>query len=192
MVGASICAPLRRAGADAPLLDDGVDRIDSTNKRFYAVPSLDRRSTVVYRTATAGSKAARLWTVPGWHRAGFLADDGEHFVVGYFGGNLLNREHNKPDQVMLSFFRQGTLIRVVRLDEVIVDRAQLRRTVSHYAWGELVGFVGPRRFAVDTIEQRRLVYDVATGARVAVEPAPAYATTPGADRATPVRPRGRP
>jgi hypothetical protein len=164
----------RAASADSPFLDGAVARIDSANRAFFAAPVRDRhnrQSTVVYRVASTGQKPEQLWTMAGWQTTAWLSDDGDFLVVGYRNVNLLEVDH-APDEVMLSFYKRGAPTGVVRLNEIMPDRARLRRTVSHYAWGNFVGFVGPHRFAIETIDDRRLVYDVTTGALVAAGPAP--------------------
>ena len=61
--------------------------------------------------------------MPGWNPVSFLADDGEYLVTGYEGNNLLKHKHT-ADEVMLAFYRRGTLIKSVRLGEVIRDQAR--------------------------------------------------------------------
>jgi hypothetical protein len=47
------------ARADAPLLDDGLFRIDSNNGRFFATRGTDKNSTVVFRASgLEGRRAA--------------------------------------------------------------------------------------------------------------------------------------
>ena len=127
ILGVAPWAGVDRVWADAPILSDGEDRIDARNGAFFAIPSPDRRSTVTYRVVR-GRKAERMWTLAGWHPGAFLSDDGEYLVVGYPGVNLLALDH-EPDVVMLSFFHRAKAVGVVRLNEIIQDRAHLRRTV---------------------------------------------------------------
>jgi hypothetical protein len=92
----------------------------------------------------------------------FLTEDGEHLVVGYAGANLLDR-HYKRDQIVVSFYRHGRLLTVVRLNQIILDRTNLRASDSGVARGFFARLVDQHRFAVDTVEHRRLTYDVTTG-----------------------------
>lgn len=98
----------------------------------------------------------------GWNDASYLSDDGDYLVVGYYQ-SLLALEDNRPEVPMLKFYRRGALLRSVSLGEIIRDLKSLRRTRSHYEWGFDVGYVDLHRFAVDTIERRRLVFDVTNG-----------------------------
>jgi hypothetical protein len=98
----------------------------------------------------------------GWHDNSFLSDDGEYLTVGYVGDNLLDRDFT-ASLPMLQFYRRGKLIRSVSLGEIIENMKSLRRTASHYAWGYFRGHTALHDVAVDTIEGRRLTFDVTTG-----------------------------
>lgn len=139
---------------------------ESANKRFFATEGPKQRSTLVFRRV--GQKGhEKIWEVPEWSPALFLTDDGDYLVVGYAGANLLEH-HYKRDQVMVSFYRRGRLLNVVRLNQIMVDLKHLQVTDSGVAWGFFAGLIDHHRFAVDTVEHRRLIYDVTTGALVDV------------------------
>jgi hypothetical protein len=101
----------------------------------------------------------------GWPFVAFLSDDGEYLVTAYAWGDLLERTY-RPDEVMLTFYKRGQLIRSIRLNQLLRDTRHVYRTASHYFWGHLDGFSDLHWFAVDTVEQRRFVFDVTTGAVV--------------------------
>jgi len=52
---------------------------------------------------------------------------------------------------------------VVSLNEIILDRRRLEVSDSGVQWGFFVGLIGPTKFALDTVERRRLIFDIATG-----------------------------
>ncbi len=120
------------------------------------------RGTTVFRQ-TDGNHAV-LWKMPGWFRVAFVADDGQHLVTGYDGWNLLVRRD--PDETMLNFWNEGHLLRSVRLRELLPDLDRLERTVSHWYWGNYVGFDSYGQFVVETVDGKRHRYDVSTGERV--------------------------
>jgi len=140
--------------------DDESDRIESKNHKFFAEPSSDGKSTVVFRKAKPHS--VPLWRKSGWAHNAYLSEDGEFLVTGYEGNNLLDLDFS-PSVTMLSFYRREILVRSVSLAEIIKDMKQLRRTISHYSWGMYEGFVSANTFSVTTVEGRRLYFDVATG-----------------------------
>jgi hypothetical protein len=159
---------------------DGDLPIDSKNKRFQALPGPGDTSTVVRRRL--GPKTTeKVWAKPGWNPVAFLSDDGEYLVTGYEGNNLLNHKH-APDEVMLTFFRRGAVIGSIRLNEIILDEKHLEVTDSGVFWGFYEGFLASHRLAVDTVEQRRLVYDVTTGALVQVVPSPSPLVVPASEK----------
>lgn len=187
VAGLAFCPSWSRARADAPYLDGDITQVDSANKEYVGIPSRDNQSTTVFRKVKVG-KPQRLWTVGRWDTTSWLSNDGDYLVLGYHGVNLLQLDH-KPDEVMLTFFHRDALVGVVRLNDIILDRSHLQRTVSHYDWGNFVGFVEPHQFAITTIENRRLVFDVTTGKRVSVTAMPEEPTSLDATRSS--RPKGR-
>lgn len=80
-----------------------------------------------------------LWKIPGWHRWLFVSDDGESVVVGYDGMNLVPLDVTL-DEPVLFFYHRGNLVRTVTLKDFYRSKSQLRRTVSHFAWGHVPGF----------------------------------------------------
>ena len=156
--------------ADAPLIDDGRLEIESRNKQFVASPGPKGKSTLVFRRVL-GAKADLLWQMPRWLANPYLSDDGECMVDAYVGVNLVPLHYDR-DQVMMTFYKTGKLVGTVRLRELIRDFSHLKRSVSNYTWGDFTGFVSPNRFAVDTVEERRLEFDATTGKLVADEPSP--------------------
>ena len=73
---------------------------------------------------------------------------------------------------MLTFYRRGERVAVVHLGELFADRSFVHLRPARYEWGRFVGFVGLHRFAVDTVEQRRLTYDVTSGKQIEARPLP--------------------
>lgn len=166
------------AGASPIIFDDGP--IDSANHRFFAAPGPDRRSTVVFKRVGKREKE-RLWEAPTWSPAEYLTNDGEYLVTGYAGSNLLEH-HYDLDEAMVSFYRRGTLINTVRLREIIRDTKHLEPSDDGVQWGFFVGLIGPTRFALDTVEHRRFIYDVTNGTVVDVKSTPPSSMVPPARR----------
>lgn len=117
--------------------------------------------TTVYRRRAGGVKEP-LWSMKGWFRIAALSSDGEYLVTGFDGGNLLPIDYSK-DQVMLSFFDRGRLIRQVRLSELVTDFSTLKKTVSHYEWGHYLGLNAQDHFTVELLDKRWILFDAKTG-----------------------------
>jgi len=149
---------------------DGNSPIDSRNRIFQATPGPDARSTRVFRK-TGSRIPQQIWEKADWNPVAFLSDDGDYLVAGYDGNNLLAQGHAKSE-VMLVFFHRDKVIKTVRLNEIILDQRHLRFTDSGVLWGYYEGFLSAHEFAVDTVEQRRLVYDVTSGALIRAIPSP--------------------
>ena len=148
------------AAADQPVPPPKDHTVKSSNGRFAAVITVRPPQTTAY--AISGFRRQKLWSMPGYQRLAYLADDGQHLVVGYVGANLIPTNYTR-DLVMLSFFHQGKLIREVPLREIIPDLSKLERTVSHFYWGMFTGFAKDGFFYLETVDQRRLKYNACTG-----------------------------
>lgn len=159
-VALSIVIALAGPGYAQPLLYDN-GPVVSANKRYFAVPGSDQQSTVVFKRL-GRKKREKLWEAPVWSPAAYLADDGDHLVIAYEGGNLLSHRY-QFDQVMVSFYRRETMIKSVSLNEIILDGTRLEVSDSGVQWGFFVGLIGSTKFALDTVERRRLIFDIATG-----------------------------
>ncbi len=151
--------------AGEPLAPPADQTVCSPNGLYCAVMDAETKQTTVLR------EGRPHWQRSGWFRDAFLADDGEHLVVGYRGLDLLNWDY-RPGTVLLSFWRRDRLIRAVPFAEVIEEPARLRPMAGHFLWGRTLGFDKSGRFTVETVEDRRLTFDITTGALVAVEPHP--------------------
>jgi hypothetical protein len=77
---------------------------------------------------------------------------------------------------VLAFWRQGKLVRSYKLSE-LVDVHALRRTASHFYWGDYQGFDAEGRFRVATAEGKVLLFDT-SGARVGSGPRAQHHGTP--------------
>jgi len=147
--------------ADGPLPPPARETIRSANRKFLAVMEPDRLITTIYRTSP-GKREEKVWSMYGWFRVAALTDDGEHLIAGYEGMNLIPLDYDKQ-QVMLYFFRRGELINHVTLDQIIRDNTKLQRTASHYHWGNFEGLDQAGRYVIETVEGRRIRFDVTKG-----------------------------
>jgi hypothetical protein len=126
----------------------------------YCLLSDPKAGTRAYRVRPNGTRDP-LWSIPGWHRFAFLADDGRHAVTGY-DGPLLPLNFS-PDVPVFRFWRDGSSVRIVSLSSLVRDLGKLKRTASHYTWGNFVGFNAAGRFVVATVERPSVAFDVETG-----------------------------
>ncbi|MHB1038146.1 MAG: hypothetical protein ACYC35_27670 [Pirellulales bacterium] len=150
--------------ADTPLPPPEVKEVWSPNKKFCAVMEPKASTTTVYRVEGDG-KRTKQWAMPGWFRVAHLADDGEHLVVGNGGINLLPLNVTK-NETMIEFYKKGKLVKTVTLGTLLKNQSSLKRTVSHYLWGNYLGLDDKGRYVVETVEGRKLAFDVTTGKTV--------------------------
>lgn len=132
-------------------------------------------TTTVFSRGPGGERTRR-WSMPGWYRALYPANDGDHLVIGHDGLDLLPPEAG-PELVVLRFVRRGEIVAALTLAEAVEDLSTLRRTASHLAWRAGEGFDAQGRFFVESLDGVRHVFDVATGARLdTIAPPPVYAS----------------
>ncbi len=149
--------------ADEPVPAPAAQESWSHSRRFVAVGDPAAKRTRVFRVEPDGRRTP-TWSMKGWFRVFALADDGEHLVTGHDGMGLLPVEHPR-NEALLVFFRRGVEVARVTLRDLLGD-APLRPTASHLYWGHYGGLDERGRFFVDTVDGRRLAFDVMTGRRV--------------------------
>ena len=127
------------------------------------------------------------WSMEGFHRKVYLADDGHHLVIGY-ADLVLRPEYSSkespdvaaknardtihawgpanysPDMVMLQFLERGRIVREVTLHELMPDLSKMIRTASSWHWGDFWPGLNDRgEFVVNTVDYRTLYFDVESG-----------------------------
>ena len=152
---------LSPAFADEMMLPPTVWTVCSPSGEFCARLDPAENNIQAYRKADEGTV---LWTAPGWTRVAVLADDGEHLVLGYEGMNLIPVDYDEG-MAMLTFFRRGRQIAVVRLRD-LTSWLRLQRTVSHYYWGDYLGLDADGRYVVKLSRGGKIRFDMTTGKRV--------------------------
>lgn len=102
------------------------------------------------------------WSIDGWHRWLFVADDGRSAVVGYAGMNLVPIESDLQLEV-LYFYNQGKLVRTIKLADLYCDKSQLTRTVSHLAWVSSIRVNGANQLVLELVSGRNAAFAMSTG-----------------------------
>jgi hypothetical protein len=144
------------AQADEPLPPPAVHRASSPNGKFEVV-SDPSSGTKLIESGTG----KRLCGLPGWFRSIYVATDGEHFATGYSGLNLVPL--NAGDSLeLIGFWRRCRKFESVPL-RAVPERSILRRTVSHYAWGNITGVDASGRLVVTRIDGRTFRFNMASG-----------------------------
>lgn len=148
--------------ADAPIAIQPRVKVYSPNRRFYALSVLAGHRTSVFSTA---SKKTPLWEIEGYRTILFLADDGEHLVEGYSGGNLLDA-HVRPGDSFLSFYVKTKRVSSVSVAELFPHLEQMPHTASSIAWGNFLGFTASKQFSLLLYDGREIVFDTDTGKQI--------------------------
>ena len=154
--------PGKEAAGDTPLPPPQKKEVWCGSHHYCAVMDSRLRLTTVFKVD--GNTRTKLWAMPGWYRVAFLADDGERLVIGHEGINLLPANTENSD-ILAYFVRKREVVATATLAD-IVEKSHLRRTASHLNWGEYLGIDEDCRFRVQTVEGKRLWFDVQTGKRV--------------------------
>ena len=101
------------------------------------------------------------WRIPRWFRVLYVADDGAHAVTGHDG--LLAPVDDPAATVVVVFWKDGERVASHTLANLGYTRRDLRRTVSHYFWGDYQGWDEEGRFRLAMVDGATLVFDVAAG-----------------------------
>jgi hypothetical protein len=150
-----VAAALLVAGPSAArILYDDAPPTSSRNGRFYAEPGKEWNTQVF---ELLGPKKSRLvWEKPGWEYQSYLSNDGEYLVWGKYCRGYLPAKYT-PDLVVLTFYHRSTLVRDVRLSD-LVDVGK----VTERMWGVCRDFLPGNRFEIFTYEHY-LIFDGTTG-----------------------------
>jgi hypothetical protein len=98
----------------------------------------------------------------GTFASGWLADDGAHLVAGLESPVSVSQDYT-ADRILLSFFNRGRLIRHIRFKELITDFSKLQKDGATYRWAKYVELNACGCLVVETIEDKKLLFDVSTG-----------------------------
>lgn len=136
---------------------------------FIMVPKLeggyfkpDKSGGTMYLVDGDGS-LTKLWNVSGWYsHAVFLTNDGDYLVrIGPWNSGA----HPSKEDLALSFYKGGRLLRSYSTAELIRAPNAVRVTTSHYEWrSEEPPYIGMGEFWLTTIEGRFFVFDLESGA----------------------------
>ena len=128
--------------------------------KLFCVDFIPGSGGSAYKIGKEGRKI-ELWRLVDWQRVAFLSNDGKHLAACHAGLNLIPT--NDPEQVMISLFNKGKLEHQIKLKALIGNLDALRKTVSHYDWGSCIGLRADGRLRVNTVEDKQLYIDLATG-----------------------------
>ncbi|MEP6767033.1 MAG: hypothetical protein ABJC61_00065 [Acidobacteriota bacterium] len=146
--------------ADQPMRPPSKITVCSPSRAFCA--TADPVGPVL--SVFAGASSSPVWSMAEWHRQFFLADDGDHLVIGPEGLNLLPADTRLSDPLLV-FRKRQTLVRVVTVGELFPSLSSLPRTASHLAWGRATGISSHGQMIVELAGGRRVAFSAATGRR---------------------------
>ena len=102
---------------------------------FCAYSELGKNTTIYAVNDRFSVK--ELYQIPGWHRSIHISQTGKYVAIGYAGLNLVNKEVT-AQEVMLTIYRNGVLIKEYTLGQLLHTIDSLKPTSSHYHWGSIM------------------------------------------------------
>jgi len=159
---------------------------------FVMVPKLengyfrpDQSSGTMYLVGDDGS-LTKQWSVSGWFSHDvFLTNDGAYLVR--FGPWNLGA-HPRKEDLALSFYKAGKLLRSYSTAEMVSDPKAVRVTTGHYEWrSDEAPYIDRNEFWLTTIEGRFFVFDLESGAITTIRE-PAKEKTEPNHKAEPISP----
>jgi hypothetical protein len=154
----ALFATAHLVSADAPLRPPAKYTVCSPNHAFCAVAD----PTVQMVSVFARGATSPAWSLAPWHRQVFLANDGDHLVIGPPGLDMIPLDTKLVDPLLV-FMNREAIVRVVPVGELFPSLSLLRRMASHYAWGEIVGISSRDQLIVRLVDGRRIAFRVLTG-----------------------------
>ena len=182
---AAVIVLARSLHADLPAKPPEDYEVRSPHGRYLARITVTPPQTMVY--ALQQDVEVPQWSMKGFHRTVYLADDGQHLVIGYTNLVLRPEYASKeslelasknardsisawspavysPDMVILQFVDRGRIVREVTLHELVPDASKMIKTASSWHWGDFLPGLNRRgEFVVRTVDYRELHFDVKTG-----------------------------
>ena len=143
------------AFADRPLSNDGPWRSQNLKGRYVAVSGFDGTSVIDVDAVKV------LWKIPEGSRLVFISADGHHLALGYSGLNLIELDADNSLE-LIGFWEDGRKIASVPLSQIVPDRSILRRTVSHYEWGQFQDVIG-NKIIIKRVDGKLFSFDLTTG-----------------------------
>ena len=144
--------------ADAPLRPPAKYKVCSPNEVFCAVADPATQSVSVF----ARGATVPIWSLNSWHRQIFLANDGDHLIIGPSGLELIPLDTKLADP-LLTFMNRKATVRVVSVGDLFASLSSLRRTASHYHWGRVIGVSARDQLVVQLVNGKRVAFNISTG-----------------------------
>jgi hypothetical protein len=148
----------------AEMLSERIKYISSPNRGAGADILIDKKVIIVNKVKWKGNigRKEAFWSMEGDFRQGWITDDGEYFVGCSEYLSFLPLNFNR-DLTILSFFKHGSLIAQVRLDQLITDFSRIEKRGSQYRWCKYIGLNECGFVALKTTEDKKILLDVTTG-----------------------------
>ena len=140
--------------ADAPLPPPATVRALSPDGSCLVTAALGPARIIVQKRADPDRI---LWSLPFWSPNLLPGKDCAVLGAGYDRGSLLVLAEKAPDTVVMTFYRDGGIVRLVRLGDLYTDLAVLPRTASHWRWHDGVQWSG-QTWTVRTVDGRTLSF----------------------------------
>jgi len=138
---------------DTPLLAPEEKRVCDLWMNYCAYIHPEEGTTVY--SVKGAFNLTKLYDIPGWHRSAHVSFNGEYFVSGYNGLNLVPLDISN-DKIMITIWKNGVMHKEIKFGQLIRDMRKLERTSSHYHWGS-IEMVNASLLYLDTVDNRIVV-----------------------------------
>ena len=126
--------------ADEPMLPPQNYTKLFADGRFMLICDATKKETTCYEMvgASAAVVPEEKWSISKGRQFAYLSENGEFCVLDDWGG-LIPLDYD-AEYVLYVVFKNGTEYAKIKLFDVISDEKNLRRTASHYYWGNIESF----------------------------------------------------
>ena len=144
--------------ADAPLGPPRIhDLCNATGSHCASSDPVTNRASL-----TEKSSGVVLWSVDRYFRFFHISNDGRAMLAQTDFANLVPLDATK-ERELFRIYRNGKLIQTVRLEVFFGGMFELRRTVSHFAWGYFENIDENDNAIFELVDGRKVSYSLVTG-----------------------------
>jgi hypothetical protein len=126
--------------SDVPLPAPKTWKVCDSTISFCASLNPKNNVTTIYKIDT-NFESKEIYKIQDWSRSALISEDGDYFIFGYGGLNLVPKNVEKS-QVMFTIYKSGSKHKEITLGEIIENFSHLEETVSHSNWGGVDSFYG--------------------------------------------------
>jgi hypothetical protein len=182
LLGFLCLLPVLRLGVDTPRPPPQLHTVISRNFEFEADRDPRANETIVYNRNLHPegyrTRGEVVWKFPRWFRAFLLSSDGSAIVAQTDYLNAVPAKVATDDYVLLTFIRNGKVIREITVSQLLDSHPKMRLTAGgNFVWGRVYEPMAPNDLVLVDADSGFFIFEAKTGKCVFPENNPIDPTT---------------